>query len=208
MLHDLIQLCVNRRLAVLASTALIAAIGIWAYVNTPIEAYPDVTNYQVNVIAQLPGLAPEEIERQVTIPLERALNGTPGVLDMRTESSFGLALVFLTFADDIDAFKARVVVSERLRNAELPAEVEAQVAPDITPLGEVYQFHVVSDRHDLTQLRSELDWTITRHMLQVPGVGDVVNFGGFIKEFHVQVDPSRLHAYDLTLADVTDALEK
>src|SRR6478609_11772524 len=102
MLRTLLNLCVDRRLACLAAVLAVGAYGVSAYVSTSIEAFPDVTNYQVNVIAQLPGLAPEEIEKQVTLPLERALNGTPGAIQLRSESLFGLSLIFVTFDDDTD----------------------------------------------------------------------------------------------------------
>jgi cobalt-zinc-cadmium resistance protein CzcA len=193
---------------VLVVTLAIAAYGVHEYLATPVEAYPDVTNLQINVIAQLPGLAPEEIERQVTVPLERVLNGTPGMLFMRSMSQFGLSLIWLTFDDDVDTFKARTMVSERIGEADLPDAVHLSLAPDDTPLGEIYQFRVVSDRHTLTETRAELQWTVSRILRQVPGVADVVCFGGFLKEIHVQVDPSRLVAHGLTLADVTDALSR
>ncbi len=208
MLRHLIDLCVHRRLAVLGVSLAVAAWGISAYLNTPIEAYPDVTNIQVNVIAQAPGLAPEEVERQVTIPLERVLNGTPGMLLLRSESMFGLSLIWLVFEDDADGFKARTLVAERVASAELSGGVVARLAADYTPLGEIYQYRMVSDRHTLTEMRSEQEWTVTRFLRQVPGVADVVSFGGYLKEFHVQVDPARLVAHELTLADVTAALEK
>ena len=206
--RKLIEFCVQRRLPVLAVTLGIAAFGIASYFETPIEAFPDVTNIQVNVIAQMPGLAPEEIERQVTVPLERSLNGTPKMSLMRSESLFGLSLLTLTFEDDADAFKARTIVTERLSQAELPAGVEVKLAPEATPLGEIYQFRVTTDRHTPSETRSELEWNITRILRQVPGVADVVTFGGFLKEIHVEVDPSRLLAHELTLGDVTEALEK
>src|SRR2546426_10790074 len=117
MLRALIEFCVARRLPVLAATLGIAAYGISAYLDTPVEAYPDVTNIQVQVIAQLPGLAPEEIERQVTVPLERTLNGTPGMILLRSESLFGLSLVSLVFDDDADNFRSRVLVSQRMSEA-------------------------------------------------------------------------------------------
>src|SRR5436190_10160265 len=116
-------------------TGAIAAYGVRAYVQLPVEAFPDVTNLQVQVIAQLPGLAPEEIERQVTVPIERELNGTPGMLMMRSESLFGLSLVSLTFDDGEDSFRARTVVNERIRGAELPDGVNLSLAPEATPLG-------------------------------------------------------------------------
>lgn len=208
MLHALIDLCIRRHLAVLAVILGISIYGIKAYLETPAEAFPDVTNIQVNIIAQMPGLAPEEIERQVTVPLERALNGTPSMILMRSESLFGLSLISLVFDDDADSFTSRALVSERLMAADVAEGAEVKLAPDATPLGEIYQFRVVSDRHTLTQTRSELEWTIARILKQVPGVADVVSFGGFLKELHVEVDPARLLAHDLTLADVTEALEK
>src|SRR5690606_3017803 len=159
--------------------------------------------YQVNVIAKHPGLAPEEIERQVTIPLERALNGIPGMTLMRSESLFGLSLVFLVFEDDADVFEARTRVVERLASADLPAGVDVSLAPEATPLGEIYQFRLLSDRHSAMELRSELEWNVRKVLLQIPGVADVVPSGGFLKEVHVQVDPERLLAHGLTIDDVT-----
>jgi heavy metal efflux system protein len=206
MLRQLIELCVRRRLPALVVTAGIAAYGVNAYLSLPVEAYPDVTNVQVIVIAQLPGQAPEEIERQVTVPIERVLNGTPGAILMRSESLFGLSRVLLTFDDDADSFKSRAIVNERLAGADLPPGTNVNLAPEQTPLGEIYQFRVVSDRHTYTDTRSELEWTISRILLQVPGVADVVTFGGYLKEVHVEVDPSRLLAHSVSLADVTDAL--
>src|SRR6476661_2199435 len=208
MLKKLIDTCVSRRFAVLAFTLGIAIWGYRAYTDTPIEAFPDVTNYQINVITKAPGLAPEEVEKQITLPLERELNGTPEVISMRSESLFGLSLIYLTFDDGVDAFKARTRVSERLTTAELPEGITAELAPECTPLGEVFQFRVASDRHTLYELREELDWTIGPQFRQVQGVADVVAFGGYVPEMHVEVDPARLRAYGLTLEDVSNALEK
>lgn len=130
MFASLIHACVHRRFVALAATLAIAAYGVYAYLQTPIEAYPDVTNVTVNVIAVLPGLAPEEIERQVTIPLERVLNGTSGVTTIRSESLFGLSLIWLVFDDDANSFEARTLVNERLATAELPDEASVELAPD------------------------------------------------------------------------------
>jgi cobalt-zinc-cadmium resistance protein CzcA len=205
-LRSLIEFCVRKRLPVLVITAAVAAYGVKTYLELPVEAFPDVTNLQVQVIAQLPGLAPEEIERQVTVPIERVLNGTQQMVLMRSESLFGLSLVTLTFDDDADPFRSRAIVTEKMQTADLPEGVELKLAPDDTPLGEVYQFHVVSDRHNDEEMRSELEWTMSRILRQVPGVADVVTFGGYLKEIHVEVDPSRLLAHDLTPTDVTTAL--
>src|SRR5215468_4279734 len=125
MLRALIDVCVHRRLPVLAVVLAIAAYGAVAYRDTAIEAFPDVTNIQVNVIAQMPGQAPEEVERQVTVPLERVLNGVPGMIMLRSESHFGLSLIWLVFDDGANAFVARSLVNERLAQADLPAGVQA-----------------------------------------------------------------------------------
>ncbi len=206
MLHALIEQCVRRRVAAVALTLAVAAYGVHAYLRTSIEAYPDVTNTQVTVIAQLPGYAPEEIERQVTIPLERVLNGTPQVISMRSMSLFGLSLIKLTFDDAVDSFHSRTEIAQRMAAADLPDGVVPRLAPDDTPLGEIYQFRLASDRHTLYELRSELEWNVSRLLRQVPGVADVVNFGGYLKELQVEVDPLRLVAHGLTLEEVTTAL--
>ena len=208
MLRLLIEYCVHRRAAALFATLVVAIFGLRAYLDTPIEAYPDVTNTQVTVITQLPGNAPEEIERRVTVPLERELNGTPGVTLMRSESLFGLSLITLTFSDDTNSFVARTVVSQRVAVAELPAGATPELAPEATPLGEVYQFRLTSDRHDLYELRAEMQWTVVRALRQVPGVADIVPFGGYLKEAHIQADPARLFAAGLTLNDIEQAIAK
>src|SRR5262245_10576142 len=138
MLNRLIEVCVHRRVAAVVTTAILAAFGVRAYLNTPIEAYPDVTNAQVTVISQMPGYAPEEIERAVTVPLERALNGTPRTIQLRSESLFGLSLITLTFDDDADPFISRMRVQQRISAAiaDLPDGVVPELAPEATPLGE------------------------------------------------------------------------
>ena len=208
MLAKVIKVCVHRRLPVLAVIGGVAAYGLNAYRETAIEAFPDVTNIQVNVIAQMPGQAPEEIERQVTIPLERVLNGTPGMIQMRSESLFGLSLIWLVFDDGTDGYRARNIVTEKMQEADLPEGVVPRLAPDDTPLGEIYQYRLVSDRHTPEQVRSEQEWNVSRLFRQVPGVADVVNFGGFLKEIHVLVDTAALQAHDLTLEDLCAAIDR
>lgn len=207
MFDALIRLAVHRRAAAIVTTLVIFAYGLHAWRSTPIEAFPDVTNAQVTVIAQLPGYAPEEIERRITVPLERALNGTPKMQMMRSESLFGLSLVTLTFDDDADPFIARSMVWQRVAGADLPDEVVPELSPEATPLGEVYQFRLASDRHDVYQLRSELEWRVAPYLKQVPGVADVVPFGGFLKELHVEVDPNAMEALGVSLADVVATVE-
>src|SRR6202008_2346392 len=208
MLRLLIETCVHRRTAAIFATLVVGIFGLPAYLDTPIEAYPDVTNTQVTVITQLPGNAPEEIERRLTVPLERELNGTPGMTLMRSESLFGLSLITMTFADDVSTFAARTIVLQRTSAADLPPGATPELAPEATPLGEVYQFRISSDRHDLYQLRSEMQWNVVRVLRQAPGVADIVPFGGYLKEVHVQADPARLYALGLTLADLEQAITR
>jgi len=205
-LSQLIQACVHRRVAAVFVTLVVAAFGVRAYLDTPIEAFPDVTNAQVTVISQMPGYAAQEIERLVTVPLERVLNGTPGMTLMRSQSLFGLSLITLTFRDGADPFASRLLVAQRLTQAELPDKVQPKLAAEATPLGEVYQFRLVSDRHDLYQLRAELEWTVSRHLRGVQGVADMVAFGGFLKEVHVVPDPARLHAAGVSLSELDTAI--
>lgn len=206
MLSQLIQACVHRRVAAVFVTLVVAAFGVRAYLDTPIEAFPDVTNAQVTVISQMPGYAAQEIERLVTVPLERVLNGTPGMTLMRSQSLFGLSLITLTFRDGADPFASRLLVAQRLTQAELPDKVQPKLAAEATPLGEVYQFRLTSDRHDLYQLRAELEWTVSRHLRGVQGVADMVAFGGFLKEVHVVPDPARLHAVGVSLSELDTAI--
>ena len=208
MLGPLITFCIQRRAGTVAFALMVAAWGVHAYMRTPVEAFPDVTNVQVTVIGQVPGLAAEEIERQISVPLERALNGTPGMIGMRSESLFGLALVTLVFEDSADAFKSRVLIQERVATASVPRDASIELAPNATPLGKIYQYRVQSARHDLYQLRSEQEFTIAKHLRQVAGVADVISFGGMLKEYHVEVDPDRLLATGLTLDDVVEVMER
>ncbi|MFO0635888.1 MAG: efflux RND transporter permease subunit [Nannocystaceae bacterium] len=207
MLPLLIKFCIQRRFAAVMVTLLVAAFGAYAYTQTPVEAYPDVTNVQVEIVAQVPGLAPEEMERQVTIPLERALNGNPGMMQMRSESGFRLTIIWCVFEDGTDSFRARTQTSERLLTAEVPENAFVRLTPDATPLGKIFYYRLVSDRHDLYELRSAQEWTVSRILKQVHGVADAMGMGGFLKEFHIEVDPAKLASYGLTLHDVAHAVE-
>ncbi len=207
-MRALLRFCVDRRLVVLALTTIAALYGVRAYRNTPIEAFPDITNLQVVVIAQYPGFAPQEVERHVTIPLERVLNGVPGAINLRSESLFGLALIFLTFEDHADVFRSRALVNERLTMAEVPDGAVVRLGADATPLGEVFRYRLASDRHDLHQLRATQQYLVSRVIRQVPGIADVVSCGGFLEELHVEVDPLRMESYGVTRDEVRDALAR
>jgi len=208
MLDRLIDLAVHRRLATLLFTLGLMGCGLFAYFNLPIEAYPDVTNLQVNIITLFPGQAAEEVERRVTVQVERGLSALPKAIDLRSVSVFGLSYIIVTFDDDVDMYFARQVVTERLRQVDLPDGVVPVLGPQITPLGEVYQFTLDGGGKSPTELRTLLDWTVVPHLKQVPGVADVVALGGFRKETHILVDPDRLKAHGLPLTTVYDALSR
>ena len=146
------------------------------------------------------------MEKQVTIPVERALNGTPRVLIQRSITSFGLSQVILTFEDDVDIYWARQQVAERLPDAEVPDGIEPHLGPNDTPVGQVYQYTLESDHHSPSELRSWQDWVVSKHLMRAPGVADVVSFGGFQKEYHVLADPAELRANGLLLKDLIDAV--
>ena len=151
------------------------------------------------VITLYPGQAAEEVEKQVTIPVERALTGTPRVLIQRSITSFGLSQVILTFEDDVDIYWARQQVAERLPDAEVPDGITPHLGPNDTPVGQIYQYTLESDRHSPSELRSWQDWVVSKHLMRAPGVADVVSFGGFQKEYHVLADPGRLRNAGVTL---------
>jgi cobalt-zinc-cadmium resistance protein CzcA len=208
MLEKLIDFSVHRRYLALALSLAFAAFGVYTFSRLKIEAFPDVTNVQVMVITLYNGQAAEEVEKKVTIPVERALTGTPRVLVQRSITSFGLSQVILTFEDDVDIYWARQQVAERLPDAELPNGVSPQLGPNDTPVGQIYQYTLESDRHTPSELRSWQEWVVARHLMRAPGVADVVSFGGFLKEYHVLADPAKLRNTGLGLKDLIDAIDQ
>jgi cobalt-zinc-cadmium resistance protein CzcA len=208
MLERLIDLAVQRRIATLVVTVGLALFGIHTLTKLKIEAFPDVTNVQVMVISLYPGQAPEEVEKKVTIPVERALFGVPNVLVQRSISSFGLSQVIVTFEDGVDIYFARQQVSEKLRNAEVPEGIVPSLGPNDTPVGQVYQYTLESDHHSPSELRSWQDWVVEKQLMRVAGVADVVSFGGYQKEYHVLADPAHLRASGVTLKDLINAVQR
>jgi cobalt-zinc-cadmium resistance protein CzcA len=206
MIERLIDLAIKRRVPTLVFTLVFAVFGIYTLSKLKIEAFPDVTNVQVMVITLYPGQAAEEVERQVTIPLERAMFGVPRVLVQRSITSFGLSQVILTFEDGVDIYFARQQVAERLTAADMPDGVTPELGPNDTPVGQIYQYTLESDHHSPSELRSWQDWVLEKEIKRVPGVADVVSFGGFQKEYHILADPARLKANSLTLKDLIDAV--
>src|SRR5437764_111946 len=187
-------------------TVLFVAAGVVAFSSLPIEAFPDVTDVQATVVTLVPGHAAEEVEKQVTIPLEIALAGVPHAVRMFSHTQFGLSFLTVTFDDQVDDYFARQRVLERLQQADLPPDVQPQLAPLSTPVGELYRFRLVSDTASSTELRSIEDWVVERALRLSPGVSDVVSRGGFIKQYQVRLDLARMKSYGVTLQQVFNAL--
>ena len=188
----------QRFITLLAGLTLIGA-GLWAFLQLKIEAYPDISDTQVVVISQYQGRAAEEVEQQVTVPIERALNSTPNVIARRSRTIFGLSVVELTFDYGTDDYFARQVVLEKLRDADLPDGVTPSLGPLSTPIGELYRYTLNGPGLDSMRLRELEDWVVEPRFLQVPGVADVTPFGGLIRQYQIQIDPQDLAKYNLTI---------
>ncbi|MEY4363584.1 MAG: hypothetical protein RLZZ24_936, partial [Pseudomonadota bacterium] len=202
----LIHYALNQPLFILLGTLLFVLSGVVAFKNLSVEAFPDVTDTQVTVIALYPGRAAEEVEKQVTLPVEVALSGLPNSIRVFSHTQFGLSFTVVTYDDKVDVNLARQQVNERLRGIDLPDGVEADVMPNATPVGEIMRYRLRGDGLTSTELRTIQDWTVERALRQIPGVADVVGMGGFIKQYEVQPDLQKLRAYKLTLQDLQNAL--
>lgn len=207
MLESLVTFSLNNRAAVLFFTATVAVAGGFSFRELTVEAFPDPTDTQVNVITLFPGQPAEEVERQLGLPLERALNATPQLARFRNLSMFGLSFVTLTFNDGVDGAWARAQVLERLRGAELPEGVSPELGAYATPIGEVYRYTLEGAGGDPMQLRTLQDWVVRPQLMRVTGVADVVSYGGLVREVHVEPQAARLAAFGVTLKELEDAIQ-
>jgi cobalt-zinc-cadmium resistance protein CzcA len=208
-MKKILALSLSNRIAVVISALLIMGIGIVVFNLLKIEAYPDIADTNVIIIAKYPGRAAEEVEQQVTIPIERAMNNVPNVTERRSRTVFGLAQIQLTFQDGTDDYFARQQVIERLANINLPNNVEPELGPLTTAVGEIYRY-VLEGPVEITptELRNLQDWVVQPAIHKVPGIADVVTFGGPVKEFHILTSPEKLRKYGLSISDVIDAVAK
>jgi len=212
MINALIQFSVSQRLLVLLMVLIMSGAGLYSLINLPIDAVPDVTNVQVQVLTAAPSLAPLEIERQITFPVEVAMSGLPDIEEIRSVSKFGLSAVTVVFHDSVDTFFARQLVLERLSQAreQIPANIGSpEMGPISTGLGEIYQYELKAEKgsgYDATALRTIQDWSVRRQLLGVPGVTEVNSFGGYEKQYQVRLDPSKLMSYGLSLRNVVEAV--
>ena len=205
-MKKLIAYALHQPVFIILGTLIFVMAGVIAFKNLSVEAFPDVTDTQVTVIALYPGRAAEEVEKQVTLPIEVALSGLPNSIRVFSHTQFGLSFTVVTYDDKADVLQVRAQVSERLRGIDLPPGVEPNIAPNATPVGEVMRYRVRGDGTTTTELRTLEDWIIERALRQVPGVADVVAMGGFIKQYEVQPDLDKLRAYKLTFQNLLDAL--
>ncbi len=208
MIASIVDYALNNRFIVLSVAAVLFVWGIVAFKRLPVEAYPDVANVWVQVITQWPGRAAEEVEQQITIPIEIQMNGAPHLQHVRSASLAGLSVVNLIFDDDSNNDWDRQKVLERLSSVTLPPGVTAQIGPDFSPIGSVYWYTLTSTnpRYDLMELKLLQDWTINKYIKAAPDVVDDSSFGGLTREYQVRVDPDKLVAYGLSLAQIEQQL--
>src|SRR6202034_1799127 len=208
MIRKLVDFSLNNMFIVLSLALLLFVWGAIAFKKLPVEAYPDVANTWVQVITQWPGRAAEEVEQQVTVPIEIQMNGIPHLAHVRSASLDGLSVVNLIFDDDSDNDWDRQKVLERLTMVTLPPNLSAQIGPDFSPIGSVYWYTLKSTNpaYDVMQLKSLQDWVVSKYIKSVPNVVDDSSFGGTTREYQVRVDPEKLIAYGLSLAQVEQQL--
>ncbi|MBI3679279.1 MAG: efflux RND transporter permease subunit [Acidobacteria bacterium] len=206
MLRKIIFFAIHQPLFVFLLLAVFVGAGIFAFRTLPIEAFPDVTDIQVTVVTLFPGHAAEEVEKQVTIPLEIALSGVPHALRLFSHTQFGLSSTYITFDDEVDNYFARQQVLERLQAVDLPEGIHPELAPLSSPIGEIYRVYLKSDRYDAMELRSIEDWVVGRNLKLVPGVADVVSRGGYVKQYQVSPDLTKMKSQGVTLQQVFAAL--
>ncbi len=207
MIERLVSVCLSKRWLTLFAFLLVAVFGIYSFTTLSIEAYPDISDTQAQVITQHPGHAAEEVEEQITVPLERELNGIPGLMVLRSRSTFGLSLITLVFRDGVDDYWARTRIRERVANAELPEGASPVLDPLTSAIGEIYRYTLESKSRSVRELTELQTWTVIPALKQVFGVADVSNFGGETTEFQLALDPAKLAQYNLSLQQVIGAIK-
>src|SRR5262249_37968629 len=200
MINKVIEFSMRNRWLILAGYAVLAIWGYWALLHTPIDAIPDLSENQVIVFTDWPGRSPQEVEDQITYPLTVNLQGLPGVRTVRSSSAFGFSMVNIIFEDSIDVYFARTRVLERLNLASsfLPPSIIPTLGPDDPGVGQVF-WYTVEGPYDPATLRSLQDWFIRYQLNAVPGVAEVASIGGFVRQYQVDVDPSKLRAYNIPI---------
>ncbi|MDR4951813.1 CusA/CzcA family heavy metal efflux RND transporter [Chryseobacterium sp. ES2] len=207
-MKKLLTISIQKRWLMLALFLLLGFFGYYSWTRLSIEAYPDIADVTSQVVTQVPGLAAEEVEQQITIPLERSLNGLPGMHVMRSKSTFGLSIITMVFDDGIDDYWARQRIQERLTDVDLPYGAQPGLDPLTSPIGEVYRYIIESNNHSLRELTDLQKFVIIPRIKQVSGIADVTNFGGITTQFQIELDPHKLEQYSLSLSEVTETISK
>ncbi len=208
LIKEIIAFSLKNRLFVILATVILMICGVIAFRDIPIEAFPDVTNTQITIITQWPGRSAEEVEKFVSIPVEVALNPVQKKTSVRSTTVFGLSVVKVIFDDGVDDAFARQQVNNMLRGIELPENAEPDIQPPTGPTGEIFRYTLSSTEKTVSELKAIQDWVIQRQFLGVPGVGDVVSFGGEVKTYEIKVNPEKLASYDISPLDVYNAAAK
>lgn len=206
MIEKIVSLCFHRRVVVWLAFVLAGVYGAFAWKQLPIEAYPDIADVTSQVITQVNGLGAEEVEQQITIPLERAIMGTPGMHVMRSKSTFGLSMITVVFEDGIESYWSRQRLQERIGDVSLPYGAQPGLDPLTSPIGEIYRYTLESPSRDLRELSDIQFWKVMPRLKQVPGVADVTNFGGLTTQFMLVFEPDKLMQYGVSLQQVKDAI--
>lgn len=207
-MKQLLTLSIQKRWLMLALFLLLGFFGYYSWAKLSVEAYPDIADVTSQVVTQVPGLAAEEVEQQITIPLERSLNGLPGMHVMRSKSTFGLSIITIVFEDGVDDYWARQRIQERLSEVNLPYGAQPGLDPLTSPIGEVYRYIIESNNHSLRELTDLQNFVIIPRIKQVSGIADVTNFGGITTQFQIELDPHKLEQYGLSLSEVTETISK
>lgn len=207
-MKKIIYTAIHRRGLMFVLFLFLAVVGYYSWTKLAIDAYPDIADTTVQVVTQVPGLAAEEIEQQISIPIERAMNGMPGLNVMRSKNTFGLSTVVLVFDDGIDDYWARQRVQERLVDVELPYDAVPGLNPLTSPTGEIFRYVLESDQLDIRELTDLHKWVVIPRLKQVTGVADVSNFGGITTQYQIEVNPHKMEQYNVTLGDITEKIEK
>lgn len=207
-MKKIIYTAIHRRGLMFVLFLFLAVVGYYSWTRLAIDAYPDIADTTVQVVTQVPGLAAEEIEQQISIPIERAMNGMPGLNVMRSKNTFGLSTVVLVFDDGIDDYWARQRVQERLVDVELPYDAVPGLNPLTSPTGEIFRYVLESDQLDIRELTDLHKWVVIPRLKQVTGVADVSNFGGITTQYQIEVNPHKMEQYNVTLGDITEKIEK
>lgn len=207
-MKKVLALVLKRRWLIATAFVLISAFGVYGWQQLSLDAYPDIADTTVQVVTQVPGLAAEEVEQQITVPLERALNGMPGLQMMRSTNTFGISTIMLVFQDGTEDYWARQRVRECIDGVDLPYDAAPELNPLTSPTGEVFRYILKSQNHSLREMTDLNKWVVIPRLTQIPGVADVSNYGGITTQYQLEIDPDKLSKYGVSLSEIEESIEQ